>query len=99
MSKLVSFESEYGEIIIESDERGVTRSGGENRSAKKFEEAISIIETIGNAIVSKVKAIKESPDEVSIEVGLKFSVEAGAIIAKTSTEGSIVLTLNWKNDK
>lgn len=99
MNELVVYETETGEIQIESFER-VKSTRGPSRDAdvvkKKFEEAISVIKTVGDSIVSKVKEIKDSPEEVSVELGFKFTVEAGVVIAKTSSEGTFKLTLSWK---
>ena len=36
-----------------------------------------------------------SPDECELEFGVKFAGEAGAVIAKTSTEGHFVVKLSW----
>jgi hypothetical protein len=36
------------------------------------------------------------PDEVKLTMGIKLTAEAGAVIAKTGTEGNFVLELTWK---
>ena len=35
------------------------------------------------------------PDEVTVEVGIKFVGEAGIVIARASTEANLVVTLKW----
>ncbi|MEM6297227.1 MAG: CU044_2847 family protein [Bacteroidota bacterium] len=106
MNEVLEFETENGEIIyIEVDEgrRGVHRGRGESKNGgrikEKFEAALSLVKTVGNSIVEQVKQIDAAPDEVSVELGVKFSVETGAIIAKTGTEGNIRLTLKWKREE
>jgi hypothetical protein len=99
MNEIILYETEYGTIQIESFERAKSSRGNEHFTVKKkFDEAVSVIKSIGNSVVTKVKEISDSPDEVSVELGIKFTAEAGAIIAKTSTEGTLKLTLKWKKD-
>ena len=99
MNEIITYETEFGTIQIESFERAKSSRGKTNETVKKkFEEAVNVIKTVGNSIVSKVKEIKDSPDEVSVELGIKFTVEAGVVIAKTSSEGALKLTLNWKKN-
>lgn len=99
MNNIIELETEFGEILIESHQRATSRGGKvDNIVKQKFEYAVNVIKIVGDAIIKKVKEIGESPDEVSIEIGVKFTAEAGAIIAKTSSEGTIKLNLTWKND-
>lgn len=99
MNELIIYETEFGTIQVESFERAKSSRGKNKETVKrKFEEAVNVIKAVGNSVVSQVKEIKDSPDEVSIELGIKFTVEAGVVIAKTSSEGTLKLTLNWKKN-
>ena len=49
--------------------------------------------------MKKINEVSQKPDEIEVKLGLKFSVEAGAIIAKTSSEGNIEVTLKWTKGK
>jgi len=106
MNEIVTFETENGEIHIELSEKpkrgGTTRSGNSSKDKKvikKFENAVKVVKEIGDSIISTVKEIKNSPDEISVEVGVKFSAELGAFVAKSSAEGTLKLNLTWKNTK
>lgn len=99
MNELITYETEFGTIQVESFERAkFSRGNSKEVVKKKFDEAVNLIKSVGDSVVSKVKEIKDSPDEVSIELGIKFTVEAGVVIAKTSSEGALKLTLKWKKD-
>lgn len=99
MSELITYETEFGTIQVESADRArATRGRGKDTIKKNFDEAVDVIKVIGNSVVAKVKEIDLAPDEVSIELGIKFTVEASAIIAKTSSEGTLKLTLTWKKE-
>lgn len=107
MNKIIEFQTEFGTILIESEEkvqqmgtyRGSESPNKEIEKAKsKFEEAISTIKIVAESVVKKTKEVLDSPDEIEIKIGLKFTAEAGAIIAKTSAEGNLEVTLKWKNN-
>ena len=38
------------------------------------------------------------PDEVEIEFGVKLNAEAGALIARTGTEGHFQVTVRWSKE-
>ena len=41
----------------------------------------------------------EIPDEIELEFSVKFSADAGVIIAKAGAEASATITLTWKKEK
>ena len=72
-------------------------SGAVGKAKKNFEDSLDTIEEVANAVQKKVNSSSSKPAEIKVEFGLKFSAEAGAIIAKTAVEAHIKLTLTWKN--
>ncbi len=66
------------------------------QSVERFENAIQAVRIIGDSVVQKMNQLTRPPNEFSIKVGLKFSGEVGAIIARTSAEGNLELSLTWK---
>jgi hypothetical protein len=57
----------------------------------------SAFENIGpgmRALVDKVRAI--SPDEVTVEFGLKLAGQAGLVVARGTAEVNFVVKLTWK---
>lgn len=107
MNKFIEFESEFGTIKIEAEEttRNSTRSFNSGSDAtekakEKFEQSITVLQNVSQAVIGKLNATTQAlkPDEIEIKVGLKFSAEAGAFIAKTSAEGNLEVTIKWKND-
>ena len=107
MSKVIEFESQYGIIKIESNE--VTQTGtrqfgtGNTPSEKtkeKFEQSIEVLQSVSKSVISQLNNAAEAlkPDEIEIKLGVKFSAEAGAFIAKTSAEGNLEVTITWKKE-
>lgn len=51
--------------------------------------------------VDRVKAFDQAitPDEFSLEFGVKLSGEHGAIVTKVAGEAQLVVTMTYKHDK
>jgi len=50
----------------------------------------------GVASTVRTMGSEERPQEFKVTLGVKFSAEAGAFIAKTAGEGSLTLEMTWK---
>lgn len=101
MSKLVEFRlAEGGSVLVQVDDKGSgpvpAASPGDLAAKAKmtFEEAVAKLRPIAQAVLDQVKDL--GPREVQVELGLKFSAEAGVILAKTSAEGTCKVTLTWQ---
>lgn len=77
----------------------VTRIGEESNGVSidaldqamgKFEDALAGIEHLAAAVREKL-----SPDQVELQLSLSLSGTVGWIVAKSTAEGSIQLTLTW----
>ena len=110
-NKIVQFNTDDGdsiyieteEVNTNSNEAGFAAVGlsedeksGINKASSKFEKALEPVKRVSNHLIQNIKDIQIAPDEISIELGLKFSAEAGMIISKASTEGNIKVNLSWK---
>jgi hypothetical protein len=101
MSELLRWQAEEGPVVIEVDSsdpglQSIARTDDEITDVKeRFEGAL---DRVRGAAVSALKAFSDkslAPDEVMLEFGVKFTVSAGAVIAKTSTEGNLTVRLTW----
>ncbi len=103
MKKLVEFKLDNEETILveieaESNERSSSRIGADSypeKAKKSISKSLNIIAPILKTISKKANNIIDKPDEVEIEIGFKFSAEAGIVIASSSTEGHITVKLKW----
>ncbi|RMH74545.1 MAG: hypothetical protein D6681_23015 [Calditrichaeota bacterium] len=105
MKRLVEFPLESGgTILVEVDvpeEPGMVPAGrGEvmQRAQQTIETAMEKIRPVAQAIIDKLRALHDPPDQVQVELGLKMSAEAGAIIAASSVEANFKVTLTWKRE-
>jgi hypothetical protein len=100
MKREVEFKHGSGVIVVEVDQtapRGDQLGATEGTIAKakqSFEEAASGIRPIAETILGQVSAL--GPKHVSVEFGIKFSAQAGVILASSAIEGNCKITLSWK---
>jgi len=104
MKRLVEFESEDGGIILVEvevpEEAGMVPAaavrGVPEKAQQTFEEALDKIRPAAQAIIRKLSALHDPPDEIEVEFGLKMSAKAGAVVAAAGVEANYKVTLTWK---
>jgi NTP-dependent ternary system trypsin peptidase co-occuring protein len=102
MAELLRYEvDEITTIAVEVDD---DRPGFESasprdipaRAAEKFSDILASGRRAAEIAFEQFRDMAVKPDEIGMEIGLKITAEAGAVIAKTSSEGHIVLKLVWR---
>jgi hypothetical protein len=102
MKQLIEYTLENGgSIIVEVDEpEGLVRAdrGSDviEKATQKFEEALQKVKPATMAIISTLRELGDSPDEASVEFGVKLSAKAGVIVASADAEANFVFKLTWK---
>lgn len=95
------------EIWVEVEETPAAPTAGEMTPAAKrgkrdeeavgsFAKALSTIEEVAEEMQAALSRMPQRPDEVTLELGVKFTTEMGIIIAKGGLDTSLKLTLGWK---
>lgn len=102
VDELVEFRMADGATVAvqASGERSGSRlvaRDGTVQAARTFESAL---EGVRAAAQSALRVFRDGtgalrPDGVEIEFGVRLSAEAGAVIAKGTTEGHLVVKLTW----
>jgi hypothetical protein len=83
-----------------SDQGALVGASGAVIEAKQtFEEAVSGLKPVAEALLNQIRSLAQSPDEVSLEFGVTLKIEAGVLIAKTAGEGNFKVEVKWKRDK
>ncbi|MFF4268617.1 CU044_2847 family protein [Streptomyces sp. NPDC001536] len=100
MEGLVEFKTDDGAVIaVEAadDIRGsrLVSRDGTVQAARTFENALDGVRSAAEAALRVFRDGALQPDGVEIEFGVKLSAETGAIIAKGSAEGHLVVKLTW----
>ncbi len=63
-----------------------------------FGEGLRLAQSCAIRVVDSMKTMNEAvkPHEVELQLGIKLDTEVGAVLAKTSTEAQIQITLTWE---
>jgi hypothetical protein len=71
------------------------------KSDEAVEKAMGTIRAMAEKTANTMKNIKvsERPSKVEVEFGIKFDLEAGAVVAKASTETAVKVTLTWEHQE
>jgi hypothetical protein len=107
VKRLVEFPTDSGEVILAEVEdldaaggttrRGLSSSAVVERAQTSFEDALEKAQPMASGLVSKLRRIADSPDEVQVEFGLSLSAQAGAVlVAGASAGANYKVTLKWK---
>ena len=98
MKHLVEFPSGNGEpILVEVEDlqpaggttrRGLSTSATFERARTSFEDALEKAQPIASGLISRLRNIADSPDEVQVEFGLSLSANAGAVLVAISLASS-----------
>jgi hypothetical protein len=106
-AELLRWNVDGASIVVETDEAetdgwapaGVFGARTIHDAQVSLEQAL---ENIGKAARAAVRAIHDGashitqPAEIEVQFGVKFGTEAGVIIAKTSLEGQLNVTMRWQ---
>ncbi len=72
-----------------------------DQADKALENAKNTITTMGKTLVQAIRSFDEqiTPDEFSLEFGLKFNVEGSAVVAKVGAEATLKITMKYVHKK
>ena len=108
MSENILVFSEEGEeirveIISDQDEfsgyRGEKDLTEKTATAQKaFQKALAPIKLVANKTLNTLNEIAESPEEVTLKMGLKFTGEANAVLTKVGGEANLEVTIKWTQE-
>ncbi|MEU1510803.1 CU044_2847 family protein [Streptomyces sp. NPDC005811] len=102
MDGLVEFRTDDGAVVSVEEaadrrpgSRLVARGDGTVQAARTFEGALEGVRAAAESALRVFRDGTLRPDGVEIEFGVKLSAETGAIIAKGTAEGHLVVKLSW----
>ncbi|MEW2045823.1 CU044_2847 family protein [Streptomyces sp. NPDC005476] len=102
MDGLVEFKTDDGAVVsVEAVAEGrpgsrlVARGDGTVQAARTFEGALEGVRAAAESALRVFRDGTLRPDGVEIEFGVKLSAETGAIIAKGTAEGHLIVRLTW----
>ncbi|SEH04520.1 CU044_2847 family protein [Candidatus Venteria ishoeyi] len=107
---IAQFKDGNVEILVETaeqtSEQGGMGAAGIGDTLKKyilkpvadttFKGAMGIVSYASNTILEEIKEIKEQPESVEVEFGIKLTGEGKAMIASGGVEANYKVKLSWK---
>jgi len=74
----------------------VANQGDQIREATEtFDTALEEIKAIADPVVQTINQLAAKPKETEVTFAVKFAGEAGIILAKSTLEASLQITLKW----
>ncbi|MGI5324855.1 CU044_2847 family protein [Actinomadura nitritigenes] len=102
MDELLRWQTDSGSIVVEGDQEQIGYASVAKRPGDiayevsgKLEEALKAFRDSAASALTVFRDDVLRPDEVEVEFGLKLNAEVGAVLAKASAEGSLVVKLRW----
>lgn len=106
MKRLVEFPLEDGtSFIVEVDEP--EREGMENaavgdvieKAHQTIEKSLEKVKPTAQFILTQLRKLHETPDEIQVSFGLKLNADFGVVLAAAGLEANYSVTLKWVKEK
>ncbi|MGW5557860.1 CU044_2847 family protein [Micromonospora sp. NPDC003944] len=99
MADLLRFETDQGVLLVEEHAgTDLERVGLLDRvrpARQSLETALAHVKPALDAALGLVQGVSVRPDQVEVEIGVTLTAEAGAVVARTSAQGHLKVTLVW----
>jgi hypothetical protein len=69
---------------------------GAQEATDRFEDAVARIRPAAQALLDGLRDLN-TPEQVSLEFGIKFNAKAGVVFASVDSEAVFKVSLTWKN--
>ncbi|HET7327067.1 MAG TPA: CU044_2847 family protein [Nocardioidaceae bacterium] len=106
MRRLVEFPlQDGGSVLVQVAEDGagggeLTRGWGERRvveqAQQSFDEAVDRVQPAVRALLARLRALADTPEEIQVEFGVQLSAEAGAFVAAASATANFRVSMTWR---
>lgn len=94
-----------GTILIEADAnkssetmRGPGAKKVVEQVTQTLEDALDNVKDTANAVITKLRNVHQSPEEVTVEFGIKFGAKGNVFIAGGEAEANFKVAIKWKKD-
>jgi hypothetical protein len=92
-----------GSLIVEQDEEeqvGIVRAGRvrdvADMAVESFETAMDRLRSAAEAVNGKMRSMAQPPTDITVEFSVKLGTAVGVVIANTSAEANLTVTLRWE---
>ena len=86
-------------VEVQDDSGGMRKAGRDRdlpvKADKTLDQAIENVMPSADRLLSRLQGLSLVPSGVELELGIKFNVKSGAVIASTALEGNIRVKISW----
>jgi len=89
-------------VDVTSQEAGLAPAGGREmreRLAVTLQEGLGRVRMFAGQVLEQMRASAEPPNRVAVEFGLKLTAKTGVVVAETTSEAHITVTLEWQRPR
>lgn len=102
LSRVIEWPLDGGEVVlveVADDNTGLERVGRDTAAGyaagETLQSALRRVQPAVTALVENVRDAAGAADRVTVRFGVKLTVAAGAVIAKTSGEANFEISVEW----
>jgi hypothetical protein len=102
LMRIATEDNHFVVVEVDDTEPGfelAAREGAIVQAKRKFEESLKDVRVAAESALGVFTAGTLNPDGVEVEFGVRLNAEAGAVIAKTSVEGHLMVKLIWQPER
>ncbi|MGW4942227.1 CU044_2847 family protein [Actinoplanes sp. NPDC004185] len=85
-------------IRVEISNQGLVRAGAGDligTATERLDEAVGQVVRMGRKVIQQAREVTDAPEAVELELGLKLTAKTGFVIAESSGEAHVKVTLKW----
>lgn len=107
MADYIETQGKNGTVVRIEVERGGKQTAGFGRSSGEgdatteatrdsYAQMLGVIQACAGGVVDTLQAMDPTPAAASIDFGIRFDVQAGAMVAKSIGESQFKVSVSWK---
>jgi Trypsin-co-occurring domain 1 len=100
MSELIQITTDAGPVLFDAEDLATAGpeqiSRGKNTIVQldeRLDDALASVRPAAQAVIRSLRSL--TPQELTVEFGIRLDAEAGAVIAKTCLTGHFTVTMKW----
>jgi hypothetical protein len=104
MSELIQVTTDAGPVLFDTEDlvtagpEQISRHGKNTivQLDERLDDALASVRPAAQAVIHSLRSL--TPQELTVEFGVRLDAEAGAVIAKTRLAGHFTVTMKWDPD-
>ncbi|KAA9149136.1 hypothetical protein FPZ12_043835 [Amycolatopsis acidicola] len=102
MARVFEMELDDGStVLVEAadDDPGIERVGRARdvvtEASETLKQAVDRVRPAVSTVLDGLRELPRPPESIKLEFGIKFTAEAGVVVARAATEANFKVTVGW----